>query len=72
MEYSYLGQARQEGLQEGLHLMLLEMLKVKFGELPQVITDAVKAIESQEELTTLGTKILSAESLADLELNGTA
>ena len=48
------------------------MLKVKFGELPQVITDAVKAIESQEELTTLGTKILSAESLADLELNGTA
>ena len=63
MEYSYFGKVRQEGLQEGLqqglqgmHFILLEMLHVKFGELPQDITDQVKAIESQEELADLGTK----------------
>ena len=79
MEYSYFGKVRQEGLQEGLqqglqgmHFILLEMLHVKFGELPQDITDQVKAIESQEELTTLATKARSAESLADLGLNGPA
>ena len=79
MEYSYFGKVRQEGLQEGLqqglqgmHFILLEMLHVKFGELPQDITDQVKAIESQEELADLGTKLLSAESLADLGLNGAA
>jgi flagellar biosynthesis/type III secretory pathway protein FliH len=87
MEYSYFGQARQarqegwqegqqegqqEGRQEGMHLMLLEMLQEKFGELPLVITDQVRAIESQDELTTLATRVRHAESLADLGLNGTA
>jgi flagellar biosynthesis/type III secretory pathway protein FliH len=84
MEYSYFGQARQEGWQEGqqegqqegrqegMHLMLLEMLQEKFGELPLVITDQVRAIESQDELTTLATRVRHAESLADLGLNGTA
>ena len=79
MEYSYFGKARQAGLQEGLqqglegmHFIILEMLQVKFGELPQAITDQVRAIESQEELAGLGTKMLSAESLADLGLNGAA
>ena len=78
MEYSFLGQARQEGRQEGrqealqgMHFILLEMLQAKFGELPQVITDQVRAIESQEELTTLATKARNAGSLADLGLNGT-
>ena len=72
MEYSYFGKVRQEGRQEGMHLILLDMLEAKFGELPQVITDQVKAIESQEELADLGTNMLSAESLADLGLNGAA
>ena len=75
MEYSYFGKLRQEGIQEGLqgmHFILLEMLQVKFGELPPVITDQVKAIESREELTTLATKARNAESLADLGLNGAA
>ena len=76
MEYSYFGQARQEGRQEGrqagMHFILLEMLQVKFGELPQVTTDRVRAIESQEELATLVTKAHNAESLEDLGLNGTA
>ena len=92
MEYSYFGQARQEGRQEGMqegkqegmqegrqegmqagmHFILLEMLQVKFGELPQVTTDRVRAIESQEELASLVTKAHNAESLEDLGLNGTA
>jgi hypothetical protein len=72
MEYSYFGKVRQEGRQEGIHLILLELLQVKFGELPPVITDRVRAIESQEELTGLVTKVHNAESLADLGLNGAA
>ena len=72
MEYSYFGKIRQEAIQEGRYLMLLDMLQAKFGELPQTITDQVRAIESQEELTTLATKVSKAESLADLGLNGSA
>ncbi len=72
MEYSYFGQARQQGIQQGMHLLLLELLQERFGELPPVITDQVRAIESQDELTTLATKVLNAESLEDLGLNGTA
>ena len=72
MEYSYFGKVRQEGRQEGIHLILLELLQVKFGELPPIITDRVRAIESQEELTGLVTKVHNAESLADLGLNGAA
>ena len=52
--------------------MLLDMLQAKFGELPRVITDRVRAIESQDELAALGTKLLSAKSLEDLGLNGKA
>lgn len=39
---------------------------------PPVTTDKVKAIELQEELAALATKVIHAESLADLGLNGTA
>ena len=67
MEYSYFGTARQEGM----HLILLDMLEATFGELPPVLTDQVKVIESQEKLAALGIKMLSAESLAGLGLNGT-
>ena len=62
-------EGRLEGQQEGRHSMLLDMLQAKFGELPQVITDRVRAIESQDELAALGTKLLSAKSLEDLGLN---
>ena len=55
-----------------MHLMLLEMLQVKFGELPPDTTNQVQSIESRDELTTFATKVSIAESLADLELNGSA
>jgi hypothetical protein len=68
IEYSYFEKLRQEGM----HLILLEMLQVKFGELPPVTADRVRAIESQEELTILVTKAINATSLEDLGLNGAA
>ena len=68
IEYSYFGKLRQEGM----HLILLEMLQVKFGELPPVTADRVRTIESQEELTILVTKAINATSLEDLGLNGAA
>ena len=63
-------EGRQEGLQQGMHLILLETLKAKFGELSQTATDRVKAIQSQERLTDLATKILTADSFAELGLDG--
>ena len=53
-----------------MHLILLETLKAKFGELSQTATDRVEAIQSQERLTDLATKILTADSLAELGLDG--
>lgn len=80
MELSYYGkvaqqakqEGRHEGRQEGMHLILLQQLQNKFGELPRSTMDRVKAIQSQEELTALATKVLAAESLADLGLDGAA
>ncbi len=65
-------EAIQQGLQQGMHVILLQQLQAKFGELPQVTIDRIQAIKSQEALTALATNVLTVESLADLGLNGAA
>jgi predicted transposase/invertase (TIGR01784 family) len=56
------------GVLEGKKDTLLHQLHRKFGELPQSVEIRVRAIEIQEELDVLLERILTANSLAEMEL----
>jgi hypothetical protein len=62
---------REEGTQHGLRALrkvLLSQLEQRFGPLPEETRAQVEAISSLERLTRLGTRVLTARSLAALRL----
>jgi Domain of unknown function (DUF4351) len=64
-------EARREGLQEGVVAMrklLLQQMTQRFGRLPVQVRRRVEEISSIAELSKLGKKLFSAESLRDLGL----
>ena len=63
-------QARQQGLQQGKQLILIQLLVIKFGELPQSVTEQIHGMTVHEELDQLGVRLLTAESLEEMGLNG--
>jgi hypothetical protein len=63
-------EAAQEGMRYGIRHILLQQLTTKFGELTPDTINRVQAIQSQDELTLLATKVLTANSLTELGLNG--
>ncbi len=63
-------QGLQQGLQQGKRLFLIQLLATKFGELPQSVTDQIHRMTTEEELDQLGVRLLTAESLEDMGLNG--
>ena len=65
-----LEQERQQGLQQGKQALLIRLLATKFGELPQSVTDQIQGMTTNEELDQLGIRILTAESLEEMGLNG--
>ena len=65
-------QGLQQGLQQGKQLILIRLLATKFGELPQSVTDQIQEMTADEELDQLGIRLLTAESLEEIGLNGGA
>ena len=65
-----LEQERQQGLQQGKRLFLIQLLATKFGELSQSVTDQIHRMTTEEELDQIGVRLLMAESLEDMGLNG--
>ena len=66
-----LQEGRKEGLKEGVVAMrklLLQQMTQRFGRLPVQVRRRVEEISSIAELSKLGKKLLSAESLRDLGL----
>ena len=63
-------QEREQGLQQGKRLLLIQQLMAKFGDLPQSVTEQIQGMTAEEELNQLGIRILTAESLEDMGLNG--
>ncbi len=63
-------QERQQGLQQGKRLFLIQLLVAKFGELPQSVTDQIQGMTAEAELDQLGVRLLTAESLEEMGLNG--
>ncbi len=68
----------EEGIQQGLEQalqqekqsFLIRLLVAKFGELPQSVTDQIQGMTAEEELDQLGVRLLTANSLEEMGLNG--
>ena len=63
---------RQQERQQGKRLLLIQQLMAKFGDLPQSVTEQIHGMTTEEELDQLGIRILTAESLEEMGLNGGA
>jgi predicted transposase YdaD len=64
-------EGREDGLQRGLRALrqvVLSLLEQRFGPLPEETRERVEAISSLERLTRLGSRVLTARSLAALRL----
>ena len=62
----------QQGVKQGKRDLLILQLMAKFGELPQSVTDQIQGMTTNEELDQLGIRLLTAESLEEMGLNGRA
>ncbi|HSL85110.1 MAG TPA: DUF4351 domain-containing protein, partial [Thermoanaerobaculia bacterium] len=58
----------EKGRLEGMRALLLGMLERRFGPLPDNTRTRLGAIDSPEELLTLGNRVLDARTLDDLGL----
>ena len=61
-----------QGIKQGKRLLIIRQLAAKFGEIPQSVTDQIQRMTVEEELDQLGVRLLTAESLEDMGLNGGA
>lgn len=65
-------EGRQEGRREGLtsaRRILLQLLRQRFGPVPQVVIRRVRAIDSASELERLAARVLKARSLQEMGLS---
>ena len=65
-----LEQARQQERQQGKRLLLIQQLMAKFGDLPQSVTEQIQGMTTDEELDQIGIRLLTANSLEEMGLNG--
>ena len=63
-----LKQGRMEGRMEGRREILLDLIRMKFGPLPESVARSVEKIASTDQLESLSSKILTATSLEQLGL----
>ena len=63
-------QGRREGIQQGKQSILLQLLGAKFGQLPESVGEEIRAITNEQELDQLSLRILTANSLDEMGLNG--
>jgi hypothetical protein len=56
----------EQGREQGARRILLRLLGLRFGPLPETVRRRVDAIDSLEMLTDLAGRVLSARSIEDL------
>ena len=61
-----------QGIKQGKRLILIRLLAAKFGGIPQSVMDQIQGMTTNEELDQLGIRLLTAESLEEMGLNGGA
>ena len=65
-------QGRQQGVQQGKQSILLQLLNAKFGTLSESVVQEIRAITSEKELDRFSLRILTANSLDEMGLDGQA
>ena len=65
-----LQQGRQEGAQQKAQSVLIRQLRAKFGRLPRSAERQIRAITAEDELDQLCIRVLTANSLDEMGLNG--
>ena len=60
----------QQGMQQGKQSFLLQLLNAKFGQPPTLVDQKIRAITSEQELEQLGMRVLTANSLDEMGLDG--
>ena len=65
-----LQQKREQAVQRGKQELLIRQLTAKFGTLPESITEQIQRMTADEELDQLGIRLLTANSLEEMGLNG--
>jgi hypothetical protein len=58
----------ERGKEQGARRILLRLLGLRFGPLPDIVRERVEAIDSLEMLTELADQVLVARSVDDLGL----
>ena len=66
MRETFFDKLKREGVVLGMQKTLSQLLQTKFGALNQEVLDSVQKIESEEELTKLVEKAITASSLDEL------
>ena len=63
-------QGMQQGIQQGKQSTLLKQLETKFGKLPVSVEERVRAMTSEQDLDRLSVRVLTANNLEEMDLNG--
>ena len=61
-------EARAEGRVEGQRALLLRLLTLRFGELPEAFVQRLLAVNDSDVLYALSEQVLTASSLAEIVL----
>jgi hypothetical protein len=61
-------EAREQGRQEGMVESLLQILQIRFGELPPEVLEAVNGIEEMDILNPLLEQAIAIASLAEFQV----
>ena len=69
MQETYFDKLQRQGAVQGMQELLAQLLQSKFGSLPQTVADKIQTMESQDELTELAKKVVTASSLTELGLD---
>jgi hypothetical protein len=63
-------EGHQQGVQFGKQSLLLQLLNAKFGQLPESVVQKIRTITGEHELDKISLRVLTANSLAEMGLNG--
>lgn len=63
-----LQEGRQEGMMEKLRENILQILQIRFGELPQEVLEAVNGIEEMDILNSLLREAIAIASIAEFQV----
>ena len=63
-------QGRQQGIQQGKQSLILQLLSAKFGILPEFVRQKIGTITSEQKLNQLSLRVLTANNLDEMGLNG--